>query len=162
MGKGGKTTTEVKIPKALETAAKDQLAMAKQVGALGFRPWTGPAVAALQPQQTAAFSNASGAAGAFGLGSGIGAAAGLPKPQTFAGGVQGYSAMPLYEQAVGNLPQSFKDALAAILHGQKPQQSSGGGHSNSSGKGGGSSGTAYYDPNTGQTYYPMQSRNSSK
>lgn len=122
--KGGTTTSEVKLPKSLERAAEDQLALAKRVGSLPFQPWTGPAVAAFTPQQTAAFNNASGAASSFGLGGGstIGAGAGMPKPQTFAGGIRGYSAMPLYNEAVGNLPKSFTDALNNLLGlGKKPQ-----------------------------------------
>lgn len=101
-GKGGKTTTEVKIPEWLETAARGNIGRAENVAGLGYTPYYGPDVAAMTPMQTAAGQGINTAAGAFGLGSGE-LSMGMPAPQTFAGGVQGYSSGGLYDEALAEL-----------------------------------------------------------
>lgn len=104
-GKGGRETTEVKIPEWLEAAAKENLARGQAVANLGPMPYYGPDVAAMTPLQIASNQGLSSAAGAFGLGGGglsMGTE-GMPTPQTFAGGVQGYSSGGLYDQALAEL-----------------------------------------------------------
>lgn len=108
-GKGGSATTQVQIPKWLETAAQQNLGRADKVAQIGYVPYMGPDVAALQPGQIAAMQNTGQAASAFGLAS-PDMMAGMPQAQTFAGGVQGYSAYPLYQESL--------DALAAARPGQ--------------------------------------------
>ena len=101
-GKGGEQKTEIKLPKDIEAAAKDNLELAKKVGSLPYAPYFGPSVAAFQPAQEAAFKGADAAASAFGL---PGAAAGtMPKPDAKAGGFSGYSTKPIYEQAMAQVP----------------------------------------------------------
>lgn len=100
-GKGGSTTTSVQLPKFIEDAAAQSVDQAQRAAQIGFIPYTGPTVAAFTPQQEAAFASTQQAAGAFGLPTATGT--GLPEPTTFAGGIQGYSPIPLYEQAVADL-----------------------------------------------------------
>lgn len=101
-GKGGSTTTEVKIPKWLQSAAQGNIRRAEDVAALGNIPYYGPDVAAMTPMQMAAGQGINTAAGAFGLGTND-LSMGMPAPQTFAGGVQGYSSGGLYDQALREL-----------------------------------------------------------
>lgn len=101
-GKGGSTTTEVKIPEWLQSAAQGNIRRAEDVAALGNIPYYGPDVAAMTPMQTAAGQGINTAAGAFGLGT-TDLSMGMPAPQTFAGGVQGYSSGNLYDQALREL-----------------------------------------------------------
>lgn len=103
-GKGGRETTEVKIPEWLEAAAKENLARGQGVANIGYTPYYGPDVAAMTPMQMASMQGTSSAAGAFGLpGGGMTGMEGMPTPQTFAGGVQGYSSGGLYDQALAEL-----------------------------------------------------------
>lgn len=101
-GKGGSTTQEVKIPAWLEQAAQANIRRAEDVAALGNVPYYGPDVAAMTPMQMAAGQGINTAAGAFGLGTND-LSMGIPAPQTFAGGVQGYSSGGLYDQALREL-----------------------------------------------------------
>lgn len=148
--KGGKSTSEIKLPKVLEGAAKENIALAKKVGGVGYVPYNGPTVAALAPETQASFKNNANAAGAFGLaGSGIGASAGMPPVQTVKGGVSGYSPMANYNDAKGNIPQGQLDAIKAFVINPKTGAapgSSGGGGGTKTGTGGGtgvSTGTKY-------------------
>lgn len=102
-GKGGSTTSQVQIPAWLESAARQNLARADRVAQLGYTPYYGPDVAAMTPMQQAAMQNTNQAASAFGMAAPTDAMAGMPAPQTFAGGVQGYSSAPLYQQSVDAL-----------------------------------------------------------
>jgi hypothetical protein len=68
MSLGGKKTETRKIDPALEAQAKQNLEMARQVGQLGFVPYTGATVAGLQPDQIAAIQNNNAGLSAFGLG----------------------------------------------------------------------------------------------
>ena len=102
-GKGGSTSTEVSIPAWLEDAAKSGLARGEQAAGIGFAPYQGADVAALTPLQEAAMFNTSQASSVFGLGPSPVPSAGMPTVQTFADGTRGYSAFPLYEQAVNAL-----------------------------------------------------------
>jgi hypothetical protein len=112
-GKGGRQTTEVKIPAWLEQAAQENLARAGEVSRIGYTPYMGPDVAALSPMQVSAMQGTGQAASAFGLPGGD-PMAGMPAPQTFAGGVQGYSSYPLYEQALANLRATAPGQFAAL------------------------------------------------
>lgn len=100
-GKGGSQSTSVQIPAWLETAAKSNLQRADELSKIGYTPYYGPDVAALTPMQEAAMRNTNAGALAFGLDAPTGT--GMPAPQTFAGGVQGYSSGGLYDQALQEL-----------------------------------------------------------
>jgi hypothetical protein len=104
MSKGGSTTSTVEVPEYIEKAARRNLTEADKIRKLGFIPEYGPTVAAFTPMQEAAFQGTAQAAGAFGLpGGGMSMqdiSGGMPEPTTYAGGVRGYSALPIYEQAL--------------------------------------------------------------
>jgi len=100
-GKGGSQTQQTEIPKWIEEPSIRNLARAETAQKIGYMPWQGPDIAAFNPTQQMAMQQNMDAASAFGLApQGSNAMAGMPQAQTFAGGVQGYSSMPLYEQAL--------------------------------------------------------------
>jgi hypothetical protein len=111
-GKGGSSTTQVKVPAWLESAARQDLARADQLAQIGYTPYYGPDVAAFSPMQQAAFEGTNQAAAAFGMPTAQGA--GMPAPQTFAGGVQGYSSAPLYQQSLDALRAEAPGQYAAL------------------------------------------------
>jgi hypothetical protein len=111
-GKGGSQTTEVTIPAWLEDAAKRNIAKAEGISQLDFIPYMGADVAGFSPMQLAAMQGTGSAASAFGLGGGD-PLAGIPQPQQFAGGIQGYSSYPLYSQALSNLQAAAPGQYAA-------------------------------------------------
>jgi len=105
-GKGGSTSTSVEIPEYIEEAARRNLAKAEGISQIGYVPYFGPDVAAFTPFQQAGFQQTADVASAFGLGPQMSQAdvmGGMPAPTEFAGGVRGYSAAPLYQQAVDEL-----------------------------------------------------------
>ena len=114
-GKGGSQTTKMEIPKWIEEPATRNLARAEAAQKIGYMPYSGPQIAAFNPTQQAAMQSNIGAAEAFGLltpGS-LQPLQGMPAPQTFAGGMQGYSSMPLYDQAVAELQSRSPNQVAA-------------------------------------------------
>ena len=103
-GKGGSSTSSVEIPEYIEAAAQRNLSKAEGISQLGYVPYYGPDVAALTPMQQAAMQNVAGAASAFGMATPTGQDVyGMPAPTTFAGGIQGYSSAPMFEQAQAEL-----------------------------------------------------------
>lgn len=114
-GKGGKSSTEVSVPAWLEQAAQSGLARGTQAAGIGYAPYIGPDVAALTPMQEAAMFNTGQASSAFGLGPSPIPSAGMPEVQTFAGGMRGYSAFPLYNQAVNELQMRDPAQYAKLM-----------------------------------------------
>ena len=117
-GKGGSSTTEVKIPEYIEDASKANLARASDISKIGYTPYYGPDVAAFSPMQQAAFQNTADTASAFGLAvptSQQDIMGGMPAPTTFAGGVQGYSSAPMYEQSVAEFAARRPGQYEAIM-----------------------------------------------
>lgn len=109
----GSEKSSTSIPKWIQKPAQDNIARAEQIAALGYTPYSGPDVAAFTPMQNAAFDGTNQAASAFGMPTAQGN--GMPPPQTFAGGVQGYSSMPMYEQAVEALKTKNPAQYAALM-----------------------------------------------
>jgi len=104
MSKGGTTSGSTEIPAWLESAAIENINKARDVSQIGYVPYYGPDVAAFSPMQQQSMQSTGNAASAFGLApQGFNAMAGMPQAETFAGGVQGYSSAPLYEQSLDNL-----------------------------------------------------------
>ena len=99
-GKGGTTVQE--IPEWLKDPILRNITRAEAIQSQEYQPWQGPDVAAFSPMQVQAMRNVGGAAEAFGMmpmGQGEQyATGGINAPQTFAGGIRGYSSMPLYQQ----------------------------------------------------------------
>ena len=105
-GKGGSTSSSITIPEYIEQAARRNLAKAEDISQIGYVPYYGPDVAAFTPFQQAGFQQTADVASAFGMGPQMSQAdvmGGMPAPTEFAGGVRGYSAAPLYQQAVDEL-----------------------------------------------------------
>jgi len=125
-GKGGSQTqtTQMQIPAYLEGPIKRNIARAEDISRIGFTPYMGPEVAALTPMQQASMESTGLAAEAFGLPNALGNQV-APQPQTFAGGVQGYSSFPIYEQALQELQSRAPGQYEAIM-GQFIDPSTGG------------------------------------
>lgn len=105
-GKGGSTTSSVQIPEYIEKAAQRNLNKAERISQLGYVPYYGPDVAAFTPMQQAAFQNTADTASAFGMTAPTSQQdimGGMPAPTQYAGGIQGYSSAPLYQQSVDEL-----------------------------------------------------------
>jgi hypothetical protein len=113
-GKGGSTSSTVTIPQYIEDAAKTNLAKAEEISKIGYTPYYGPDVAAFTPMQQAGFQNTAGMADAFGLAGGGTGMEGMPTPTTYAGGVQGYSSAPMFEQSMAELEARRPGQYAAI------------------------------------------------
>ena len=110
MAKGGSTQSDVTVPKFFETALQQSVGMGRDVAQTGYVPYYGPDVAAFSPMQQAAFEGTNQMASAFGMPTADNQSY-MPQAETFAGGVQGYSAAPIYQESV--------DALAANRPAQK-------------------------------------------
>lgn len=107
-GGGGSQTTvqQASIPQFVEDAAKANLARADYVSQLGYMPYYGPDVAALSPMQTQAMQSTGAGMQALGLApQGFDPMAGMPQPQTFMGGLQGYSSGNLFDEALAQLQE---------------------------------------------------------
>lgn len=113
-GLGGKQTTKVSLPSWLTDAARQAVAQSQQSAQIGYMPWRGPDVAALAPGQVAAMQGTNQAAQAFGLPT---AQSVLPAPQTFAGGVQGYSSAPMLDAAIAQISPKQRAAYDRVLPG---------------------------------------------
>jgi len=113
-GKGSSTqTTEVKLPKFLERAAKENLSMADDVGRLGFMPNLGPTVAGFSPGQRAAMDNTNQAAQAFGMQS-AGDVDDYMMGESFGGGAA-YGAAPVYEQMLAGLTPEQRAGIMSFV-----------------------------------------------
>jgi len=107
-GKGGSKTTATQIPDWIKEPAQRNIARAEEAQKIGYMPYYGPDVAGFTPMEQQAMQSNIGAAQAFGLApQGMQAMAGMPQAQQYdlGGGqmVSGYSAAPLYEQAVAEV-----------------------------------------------------------
>jgi hypothetical protein len=119
MSLGGSKSTKTTNPEWVDRAAQSALGQAQQTARIGYTPYYGPDVAAFTPQQNAAFEGTNQAASAFGMPTSQGN--GMPPPETFAGGVQGYSSAPIYQQSVNALQQNNPQQYAAIMSMFEPQ-----------------------------------------
>lgn len=111
---GGSQTTRTEIPEWLQSAAQNNIARSNEVAQSGYVPYFGPDVAAFNPMQQAAFQNTANAASAFGLEAPSNAMAGMPDAQGYAGGVQGYSSAPMYQQSLEQLKTQMPGLYSQI------------------------------------------------
>ena len=97
----GSTTQATDVPDWIKDPSIRNIQRAEDMQKIGYMPWYGPDVAAFNPTQMAAMQQNIGAAEAFGLQAPgtLTAAQGMPTATTYADGTQGYSGMPMYEQA---------------------------------------------------------------
>lgn len=100
------------VPDWVKQPIMDNVQRATNIANMGYTPYYGPDVAAFTPMQNAAFDGTNQAAAAFGMPTASGN--GMPKPQTFAGGVQGYSSAPMYQQALAALKKNDPTRYAAL------------------------------------------------
>ena len=117
-GKGGSSTTTVEVPEYIEDAARKNLARADEIAKIGYTPYYGADAAAFTPMQQASFQNTADTASAFGMAAPASEQdimGGMPAPKTFAGGVQGYSAAPMYEQSVSALARARPGQYRATM-----------------------------------------------
>jgi len=98
-GKGGSNTTTASIPKWAEEPTKRNLERSEIAQQVGYQPYMGADLAAVNPTQMSAMQNQLDAASAFGLSAPSTPMQGMPEAQDFGGGMMGYSAFPLFEQA---------------------------------------------------------------
>jgi hypothetical protein len=96
----GSTKSKTTIPKWIEDSSKKAIERAKNMGQMGYVPYSGPEVAAVSPSTAAGWNNQNNAANAFGMAAPENAMAGMPQAQSFAGGVDGYSGIGLYRDAM--------------------------------------------------------------
>jgi hypothetical protein len=112
-GKGGKSTTEVKIPEWLEAAGKEALRRGQEAANIGYTPYYGPDVAAMTPMQMAAGQGINTAALSFGLPSVADPTAGMGQPLSY-GGIPAYSSGDMYDQALAELKRRAPGQYDAI------------------------------------------------
>jgi hypothetical protein len=112
-GKGGKSTTEVKIPAWLEAAGKEALRRGQEAASIGYTPYYGPDVAAMTPMQMAAGQGINTAALSFGLPSVADPMAGMGQPLSY-GGIPAYSSGGLYDQSLAELKRRAPGQYDAI------------------------------------------------
>lgn len=103
-GKGGKKeTTEVsRVPGYAEAVGIGNLEKADAISGMGPIRNYGPTVAAFNPTQISSFQNTADTASAFGMGAPSDIMAGMPAPTDF-GGMSGYSAAPIVDDALARL-----------------------------------------------------------
>lgn len=95
---GSRSSEKVTLPKFYETGLQQAVGMGRDVAQTGYVPYYGPDVAAFSPMQQASFQGTDAMASAFGMPT-TGGQQYMPQAETFAGGVQGYSSAPIFEQA---------------------------------------------------------------
>lgn len=99
-GKGGSTQSAQSIPDYLKEPAIRNIARAEQAQQIGYQPYYGLDVAAMNPTQMMAGQQNIDAATAFGMAPPASIAyQGMAQPETV-GGVRGYSSAPMFEQAL--------------------------------------------------------------
>ena len=111
-GKGGSQTTEAKIPEWAKEPTIRNLARTELAQQVGYQPYMGADLAAINPTQMAAMQNQLDAASAFGLSAPSTPMQGMPQAQDFGGGMMGYSAFPLFEQAQQELARQNPEQQA--------------------------------------------------
>jgi len=102
---GSKSTQSTQIPEYIEEAGKLALERAKQIQAMGYIPYMGPEVAAVNPYEQAAAANVGSMASAFGMQ----APAGLDMggmPTVTQGGMTGYTSYPAYISSLERLKET--------------------------------------------------------
>ena len=109
----GSSTSKTTVPKWLEDAARTNMGRADEIAKVGYTPYFGPDVAALNPTQLAAMNNNNSAASAFGMAT-ADPTAGLPQAHDVAGGGQGDSSAPIYLDALAQLKANNPAQYEAI------------------------------------------------
>ena len=96
-----KTVQETKIPEYLEEAGRIAVQQAQQAQQMGYIPYMGPELAAINPYEQALAQNVGSMASAFGMAAPAGLDMGMPTVTQ--GGMTGYSSYPIYQSALERL-----------------------------------------------------------
>lgn len=105
---GSSSTTENKIPAYLEEAGQLAVEDAKKIKEMGYLPYFGPEVAAINPYEQAMAQNVGGMASAYGLAAP--AAMDMSGVDTAtSGGITGYTTAPAYFAALERLRETRPD-----------------------------------------------------
>lgn len=99
---GSKSTQKTEIPAYIEEAGKLALERAKQIQAMGYVPYMGPEVAAINPYEQAVAQNVGSMASAFGLSAPAAMDMG-GMPTVTQGGITGYTSYPGYMSSLERL-----------------------------------------------------------
>jgi hypothetical protein len=100
-GKGGSSTQ--KLPGYLKDFQKRNIARGENLADIGYMPYTGPEIAAVNQWEEVANLNQNQMSGAFNMGTVPGSVASRMPETVSAGGVEGYSSFPVFQQAVEEL-----------------------------------------------------------
>lgn len=111
---GGSQTTETKVPKWLEDAAKANLDKANTIAGIGYTPYYGPDVAAMTPMQMSAMQGTNQFASAFGMPT-ADLSVGMPQATNY-GGMSAYSSGSGYDQALAELKRKNPGQYEAIAN----------------------------------------------
>jgi len=112
MAKGGRESKDQTLPAFFETALQQGVGMGTDLAQAPYAAYRGPDVAAFSPLQNAAFQSTDQMSSAFGMPT-TGGANYLPDPVQ-SGGAMGYSAAPIYDQAVANLPAPVSEFYSSF------------------------------------------------
>ena len=102
---GSKSTQSTQIPEYIEEAGKLALQRAQEIQAMGYVPYMGPEVAAINPYEQAMATNVGSMASAFGLAAPVGMDMG-GMPTVTQGGMTGYSSYPAYMASLERLRET--------------------------------------------------------
>jgi len=102
---GSKSTQSTQIPEYIEEAGKLALQRAQAIQAMGYVPYMGPEVAAINPYEQAMATNVGGMASAFGMAAPVGMDMG-GMPTVTQGGMTGYTSYPAYMSALERLRET--------------------------------------------------------
>ena len=102
---GSKSTQSTQIPAYIEEAGKMALQRAQEIQAMGYVPYMGPEVAAINPYEQAMATNVGSMASAFGLAAPVGMDMG-GMPTVTQGGMTGYSSYPAYMASLERLRET--------------------------------------------------------
>lgn len=113
MGGSSNTSSSVKVPAWLSSAAQDMLNRSQANSKIGYTPYYGPDVAAMTPAQIAAMQGTNSAASAFGLQT-VDPMAGMPAATDY-NGMSAYSSGAGYDAALAELKARFPGQFDAIM-----------------------------------------------
>jgi hypothetical protein len=111
-GKGGSQTTAASIPEWAKEPTMRNIARAEKAQQVGYQPYMGADLAAINPTQMGAMQSQLDTATAFGMSAPSTPMQGMPQAQDFGGGMMGYSAFPLFEQAQQELARKNPEQQA--------------------------------------------------
>lgn len=113
MGGSSNTSSSVKVPAWISSAAQDMLKQAQGNAQVGYTPYYGADVAAMTPAQIAAMTGTNSAASAFGLPT-VDVTAGMPAATDY-NGMSAYSSGSGYDAALAELKARFPAQFEAIM-----------------------------------------------